>query len=66
MMENLVMEEHASQKDVNAFIKYSKEVGRELSLLNKANNINNIIRAKYNDVNNREKEQNINFNNGEE
>ncbi len=53
-------------KDVNAFIKYSKEVGRELSLLNKANNINNIIRAKYNDVNNREKEQNINFNNGEE
>ena len=29
-MENLVMEEHAS-KDVNAFIKYSKEVERKFS-----------------------------------
>jgi len=53
-------------KDVNALIKYSKEAGIDLSLLNKANNINNIIRAKYNNVTDREKEQNINFNNAEE
>ena len=42
-------------KDVNAIIKFSKEIGSELSLLNKANNINNNIRAKYNDVTAREK-----------
>jgi nucleotide sugar dehydrogenase len=53
-------------KDVNAFIKYSQEIGSELSLLKKANNINNVIRAKYNDETFREKEQNIKFNNNQE
>ena len=49
-------------KDVNALIKYSIEIGSELSLLKKANSINNNIRAKYNEETDREKEQNINFN----
>tara|TARA_X000000368_G_scaffold344252_1_gene282970 strand:+ start:7101 stop:7952 length:852 start_codon:yes stop_codon:yes gene_type:complete len=49
-------------KDVKALIEYSKEIGSELTLLNKANNINNNIRAQYNDVTVREKEQNIKFN----
>ena len=49
-------------KDVNALIKYSQEIGSELTLLKKANNINNAIRAKYNDRTVREKEQNIKFN----
>ena len=49
-------------KDVNALIKYSQEIGYELNLLKKANNINNAIRAKYNDITDREKEQNIKFN----
>tara|TARA_B100001287_G_scaffold227894_1_gene197911 strand:+ start:34 stop:882 length:849 start_codon:yes stop_codon:yes gene_type:complete len=49
-------------KDVNALVKYSQEIGAELTLLKKANNINNNIRAKYNDETVREKEQNIRFN----
>jgi len=48
-------------KDVSALIKYSKELGSELSLLKKANTINNNIRAEYNEVSKREKEQNISF-----
>ena len=48
-------------KDVNAFIKYSQEIGSELNLLKKANIINNNIRAKYNDLTDREVEQNIKF-----
>ena len=48
-------------KDVNALIEYSKEIGKELSLLNKANSINNNIRAEYNELTAREKEQNIKF-----
>ena len=53
-------------KDVKALIEYSKEVGSELSLLNKANTINNNIRAQYNDATVREKEQNIKFNSKKE
>tara|TARA_B100000925_G_scaffold199843_1_gene151413 strand:+ start:20 stop:871 length:852 start_codon:yes stop_codon:yes gene_type:complete len=49
-------------KDVEALIQYSQEIGSELTLLNKANSINNNIRAQYNDVTVREKEQNIKFN----
>ena len=49
-------------KDVSALIEYSKEIGFELSLLKKANNINNNLRAEYNDVFKREEEQNIKFN----
>ena len=48
-------------KDVNALIEYSKEIGFELSLLKKANTINNNIRAEYNDLSFREKEQNIKY-----
>ena len=53
-------------KDVNAIIDYSKEVGSELSLLKKANSINNNIRAQYNEVTSREREQNIRFNTNKE
>ena len=53
-------------KDVNALIEYAKEIGCELNLLKKANNINNNIRAQYNDVTIREKEQNIKFNSNKE
>ena len=49
-------------KDVSALIEYSKEIGHELSLLEKANTINNSIRAKYNDLTIREIEQNIKYN----
>ena len=48
-------------KDVSALIEYSKELGSELSLLKKANAINNNIRAEYNDLSEREKEQNIRY-----
>ena len=48
-------------KDVSALIEYSKEIGKELSLLNKANSINNNIRAEYNELSAREKEQNIKY-----
>ena len=49
-------------KDVSALIEYSKEIDHELSLLKKANTINNSIRAKYNDLTIREIEQNIKYN----
>ena len=49
-------------KDVSALLEYSKEIGNELSLLKKANAINNNIRAKYNDLTIREIEQNIKYN----
>jgi len=52
-------------KDVSALIEYSKEIGKELSLLNKANSINNNIRAEYNELT-REQEQNIKFKNNKE
>ena len=48
-------------KDVRALIEYSKEIGQELSLLKMANNINNNIRAQYNDLTAREIEQNVNY-----
>jgi len=53
-------------KDVSALIEYSKEIGFELSLLKKANTINNNIRAQYNDLTEREKEQNIKYNSEKE
>ena len=48
-------------KDVSALIEYSRELGSELSLLKKANTINNNIRAEYNELSDREKEQNIRY-----
>ena len=53
-------------KDVSALIEFSKEIGDELSLLKKANIINNSIRAQYNDLTSREIEQNIKYNSDEE
>ncbi|MDA9688371.1 hypothetical protein N9U59_01395 [Gammaproteobacteria bacterium] len=53
-------------KDVSALIEFSKEIGDELSLLKKANTINNSIRAQYNDLTSREIEQNIKYNSNEE
>ena len=38
-MEDMVLVDHVSQKDVNALVKYSQEIGAELTLLKKANNI---------------------------
>ena len=48
-------------KDVSALIEFSSELGTELSLLKKANTINNNIRAEYNNLSDREKEQNIRY-----
>ena len=48
-------------KDTNALLQYSIGLEEEFMLLKKAININNGIRAKYNDLTLREKEQNINF-----
>tara|TARA_B100000965_G_scaffold365943_1_gene350799 strand:- start:50 stop:901 length:852 start_codon:yes stop_codon:yes gene_type:complete len=49
-------------KDVSALVEYSEEIGHELSLLKKAHAINNNIRAQYNDLTDREKEQDIKYN----
>ena len=48
-------------KDTNALLQYSRDLKEEFTLLKKAININNNIRAQYNDLTLREKEQNINF-----
>jgi len=48
-------------KDVSALVEYSKEIGHELSLLKKANAINNSIRAEYNELSAREREQNVKY-----
>ena len=48
-------------RDVSALIEFSSELGTELSLLKKANTINNNIRAEYNNLSEREKEQNIRY-----
>lgn len=48
-------------KDSLALVKESKELGSELNLLKKAIKINNKIRSRYNDLDSRETEQNITF-----
>ncbi len=53
-------------KDTNALVEYSKNLKSEFSLLKKAISVNDKIRLMYNDVTEREKEQNINFTNKEE
>ena len=52
-------------KDTNALLQYSKTLDEEFSLLKKAVNINNFIRGEYNELTDREKEQNVNFINEE-
>lgn len=48
-------------KDINALYKYSKEINAEFNILKKAISLNNKLRDEYNDLLDREKEQNINF-----
>lgn len=48
-------------KDTSALLNYSKEINKELKLLKHVINLNNIIRVDYNDLTDREKEQNISF-----
>ena len=48
-------------KDTQAFLKFSEALGSSFNLLKSTININNKIRSSYNDVVEREKEQNIKF-----
>jgi len=48
-------------KDTNAFYDYSNTVNKPFTLLKKSIDINNQIRSLYDEVTDREKEQNINF-----
>ncbi len=48
-------------KDTAALIKYSQSLEKELTLLKKVVEINNNIRSKYDQVDQREKEQNVNY-----
>tara|TARA_A100001015_G_scaffold158686_1_gene176295 strand:+ start:539 stop:1393 length:855 start_codon:yes stop_codon:yes gene_type:complete len=49
-------------KDTAALVKYSKAIGKEFTLLEKAVEINNKIRSKYDDIDQREKDQNVSYN----
>ena len=48
-------------KDTAAFLKYSEEIGEKFLFLDSAININNSIRSKYDELDQREKEQNVNY-----
>ena len=48
-------------KDTAALIRYSQSLGQELTLLKKVVEINNDIRSKYDQVDQREKDQNVNY-----
>jgi len=48
-------------KDTAALIKYSQSLEQELTLLKKAIEINNNIRSKYDQIDQREKDQNVNY-----
>ena len=49
-------------KDCNALIKYSENIDSPFKLLQKVKEINNNIRSQYEDTSDREKDQNINYN----
>ena len=49
-------------KDTNALVEYSKSVDANFQLLEKIIIINNSLRSIYNDLTNREQDQNIKFN----
>lgn len=53
-------------KDTSALYNYSKSLDSEFKLLKEAISINNSIRSRYNTITEREKEQNINYNNKKE
>ncbi|OUU26998.1 MAG: hypothetical protein CBB97_06790 [Candidatus Endolissoclinum sp. TMED37] len=48
-------------KDTAAFVNYSSKVGKEITLLKKAIQINNEIRSSYKNLDPREKDQNVNY-----
>lgn len=48
-------------KDANALAKYSESIGHEMKMLKKVIEMNNIIRASYEDLDEREKQQNISY-----
>lgn len=52
-------------KDTQALLNFSQNFNCELNLLKKVININNNIRSEYNDLTQRESEQNVKFFNGE-
>ncbi len=49
-------------KDTAALLKYSQSIGKEFTILKKAVEINNKIRSQYDDIDQREKEQNVTYN----
>ena len=51
-----------ASKDTNAFYNYSNIINKPFTLLKHSIDINNNIRSSYDEVTDREKEQNINFN----
>jgi nucleotide sugar dehydrogenase len=48
-------------KDISALINYAEEEGENLELLKSVKSINNKIRSSYDDLDQREKEQNVSF-----
>ena len=49
-------------KDIAAFISFSNDIGSNSELLKSVGRINNKIRKQYEDLDEREKEQNITYN----
>ena len=60
-MEKRALEEHAFPKDSLALIKYAEVLGIDLNSLISTVKINNKIRSKYEELDSRESEQNISF-----
>ena len=48
-------------KDANALVKYSESIGHEMKMLKKVIKINNKIRSSYKNLDDREKQQNISY-----
>ena len=48
-------------KDTAAFLNYSKSISEEFTLLKTVIEINNKIRSQYEDLDEREKHQNVNY-----
>ena len=48
-------------KDISALLKYSEDIGIELNVLKEVIRKNNIIRGRYAELDEREMEQNISF-----
>ena len=48
-------------KDTAAFVNFSSNIGKEITLLKTAIQINNEIRSSYKNLDQREKDQNVNY-----